>query len=227
MHDGKQAQFSFHSGTASRAIYPVTKNWIRALGGHRLWSKGDVVYDQAACKLTADVTIEIEDFYNFNKGQKDIFSGLPDDENGRFEVFGWAKSFYSRGSISRTVVVDLACCKDEDCGNASSFDCTCNKCETQCPTNTRSGGRGFTQFTVDLKKTSGTFRLWCEMYRNPDELTIIYEGKQIFSTGGRVSGSRTVSVTYGQAMTTSTTITVQVNAPGFGTVWRLSIDCPP
>jgi RHS repeat-associated protein len=41
----------------------------------------------------------MEDFYNFNKGDHDIATGLPDDINGRFEVFGWAKSFYSRGSI--------------------------------------------------------------------------------------------------------------------------------
>jgi hypothetical protein len=45
----------------------------------------------------------MEDFYNFNKGQVDIATGLPDDPNGRFEVLGWAKSFFSRATVLRTV----------------------------------------------------------------------------------------------------------------------------
>lgn len=50
-----------------------------------------------------EFTVNIRDKYNFNPGQYDIASGAPDDENGRFEALGWAKSFYSVGSATRIV----------------------------------------------------------------------------------------------------------------------------
>ena len=37
------------------------------------------------------------DRYNFNKGMNDIASGASDNENGRFEELGWAKSFTTTG----------------------------------------------------------------------------------------------------------------------------------
>lgn len=42
----------------------------------------------------------MEDKYNFNRGQVDIATGLPDNENGAFEVLGWAKSFMSKGETT-------------------------------------------------------------------------------------------------------------------------------
>ena len=45
------------------------------------------------------ITIHAIDRYNFNKGAKDIATGTPDNENGRFEELGWARSFVTRGSI--------------------------------------------------------------------------------------------------------------------------------
>jgi hypothetical protein len=47
--------------------------------------------------------IEAEDYYNFNPGQADIATGALDADNGRFEVLGWAKGFYSRGTLKREV----------------------------------------------------------------------------------------------------------------------------
>jgi RHS repeat-associated protein len=76
-----------------------TENWQKALGFHRIWGAGQVYYDKEACMMHLHLTITMEDFYNFNKGDHDIATGLPDDINGRFEVFGWAKSFYSRGTL--------------------------------------------------------------------------------------------------------------------------------
>lgn len=80
-----------------------TENWQKAIGGHRIWGSADVQYDCEKKKFTMTLTISMEDFYNFNAGQFDIATGLPDDINGRFEVFGWSKSFYSKGNLMRTI----------------------------------------------------------------------------------------------------------------------------
>lgn len=101
-HDGKTTQFSVYSKSA-RSVNSSTENWQKALGGHNIWGTGSVTFDAAKCEYTLNISVEMEDFYNFNKGQADIATGLPDDQNGRFEVFGWAKSFYSRGTVTRTV----------------------------------------------------------------------------------------------------------------------------
>lgn len=101
-HDGKMRHFSVYS-TSARLVNSNTENWQKALGGHRIWGTGDVTYDPVSCEYTLEISVDMEDFYNFNKGQVDIATGLPDDQNGRFEVLGWAKSFYSRGEVTRTV----------------------------------------------------------------------------------------------------------------------------
>jgi len=101
-HDGKTTQFSVYS-TSARLVNSSTENWEKAIGGHRIWGTGDVTYDPDTCEYTLTISVDIEDFYNFNKGSSDKATGLPDDENGRFAVFGWAKAFYSRGTVTRTV----------------------------------------------------------------------------------------------------------------------------
>ena len=42
-------------------------------------------------------TVHELDWYSFNSGQNDIASGASDNENGRFETLGWAKSFNTTG----------------------------------------------------------------------------------------------------------------------------------
>ncbi len=66
----------------------------------------------------------------------------------------------------------------------------------RCPTTQRSGGQGVTTLNVGLKKTSYTFDVSYQMYTIPDKLELFYEGNVIFTTGGLVSGRRTVSVTF-------------------------------
>lgn len=50
-------------------------------------------------EFSMQITIHAIDRYNFNKGAADIATGAPDNENGRFEVLGWARSFTTRGSV--------------------------------------------------------------------------------------------------------------------------------
>jgi hypothetical protein len=96
-------------------------------------------------------------------------------------------------------------------------------CVAKCPSTQRSGGQGTTRLVIDLKKTSGTFPVFYEMYDIPDELTIVYDGSTIFSTGGQVSGSQNVDVSYAG---TGTYIEVTINAPNDGTIWDVEIGCP-
>ena len=85
----------------SRGASCETENWQKALGGHRIWSSGKLRFDQSTQTWTVEIEIEMEDFYNFNRGDADIATGIPDNSNGRFEQCGWAKSFFSRGKIRR------------------------------------------------------------------------------------------------------------------------------
>ena len=88
--------------------YPDTENWQKALGGHSMWLGGDVtVYPpsaEAGATFTVRMTMNVEDRYNFNPGQRDIASGAPDSENGRFEQTGLAHQYTNRGSLARDLV---------------------------------------------------------------------------------------------------------------------------
>lgn len=81
--------------------YPETENWQKTIGGYQQWSSANVQVKDGM--VTMEITVHAEDHYNFNKGQDDIASGAPDDENGRFQAIGWAKGFDSYGSVTRTV----------------------------------------------------------------------------------------------------------------------------
>jgi hypothetical protein len=221
------SDFSFYSTKTRLVPGTTTTNWRRALGGHRIWSVGTVTYNQVLCQLQVDITTKMEDYYNFNPGQYDVTTGLPDNENCLFAQLGWAKPFYSRGSVQTVRTIDLPCCQDSDCGSVTSFDCECNECVTQCPTQQRSGGQGFFTFSVDLKKTQGVFQVSYQMYQIPDALIIYYNGNPVFSTGGLVSGGLTVMVPYGSSNSTSTLVRIEISAPTSGTLWDVAVGCPP
>jgi hypothetical protein len=70
------------------------------------------------------------------------------------------------------------------------------------------------------------FTVFYNMFVNPDALDIFYDGMNVFSTGGLVSGSRTVSVAYCSANTTSTMVRLELRAPNDGTEWDVSVSCP-
>ena len=57
--------------------------------------------------VSVTVTVHAEDDDSFNRGQADIASAAPDDENGRFTEIGWAKPFPTSGSLTRTVTWPL------------------------------------------------------------------------------------------------------------------------
>ncbi|MGN0845714.1 MAG: RHS repeat-associated core domain-containing protein, partial [Kiritimatiellia bacterium] len=90
-------EFKMSSDAGNADKYPTTENWQKAIGGHSLWGEAQVY--NCKNKFSMKITIHAIDRYNFNKGAFDIATGASDNENGRFEVLGWAKSFTTRGSI--------------------------------------------------------------------------------------------------------------------------------
>lgn len=88
------------SSTGETHTYPETTNWQRTLGDHNTYTETKVEVNGDT--VTATVTVHARDKWNFNKGDSDIASGAPDAANGRFEELGWARSFETNGSMTRT-----------------------------------------------------------------------------------------------------------------------------
>lgn len=85
--------------------YPETENWQKAIGGHKIWISADVEVTEKG-HIIMDAKVHEIDRYNFDKGKKDIKSGKSDEENGRFEQLGWAKSFNTIGEVNIKVQWD-------------------------------------------------------------------------------------------------------------------------
>lgn len=79
-----------------------TDNWNGALGSHSIWGSGNVRVD--GNQATMEITVHAHDRYNFNKyDDNGAKTGWINQENGRFEELGWARSYTTRGQLTRTV----------------------------------------------------------------------------------------------------------------------------
>jgi hypothetical protein len=85
--------------------YPETENWQKALGAHRIWLSALVALSgpSARPEFSMLLTVHAEDRYNFNPGNADISTGIPDSANGRFEVTGLAKQYMNYAILARHV----------------------------------------------------------------------------------------------------------------------------
>ena len=94
-----------HCGDNTLFPYPATENWQKAIGGHVIWLSGDVTVTERNGEtwLRLDMTLHAEDRYNFNPGQKDIVTGIPDDDNGIFEITGLGKQYTQTAELRRRV----------------------------------------------------------------------------------------------------------------------------
>jgi hypothetical protein len=111
--NGREGSFRFTGsaigcgGTNAGYPYPATENWQKAIGAHSIWISGDVEVkpergsSDSRFKLT--FVLHAEDRYNFNPGAKDIATGIPDDDNGVFEVTGLAKQYMNYATLTRRV----------------------------------------------------------------------------------------------------------------------------
>ena len=49
-----------------------------------------------------DLTVHMEDVYNFNPGGADLATGTPDDANGRFEITGLGHEYLNKANLTRS-----------------------------------------------------------------------------------------------------------------------------
>lgn len=93
----------------------------------------------------------------------------------------------------------------------------------ECRTQQSSGGQGAFTKSYDLGRDSGTFSLTYEMFSVPDALEVrSSSGAVLFSTGGLVSGSKTVNVPFSGGRI----VFIVLSAPNQGTAWNYSLGCP-
>jgi hypothetical protein len=101
----------------------------------------------------------------------------------------------------------------------------------QCNESTQSGGQGVTNTRHELGRRGPTsFLLNYNTLKQPDTITVFYEGRQIDTTGpvgdnlvpGSGLGSRTVVVPAGRA----SYVDVRVVGPEQGTEWSYTVHCP-
>ena len=94
--------------------YPSTENWQKAIGGHDIWLSGTVsvgipeIVTQTECRegpprFEMELTLHVEDMYNFNPGQADLATGIPDADNGRLATSGLGHQYLHKSTLVRTV----------------------------------------------------------------------------------------------------------------------------
>ena len=86
--------------------YPSTENWQKTIGAHVIWLSGEVrVYAPALASgpttFEGAMILHADDRYNFNPGDNDVATDIPDSENGRFEQIGWAHQFDHFSTLQR------------------------------------------------------------------------------------------------------------------------------
>jgi hypothetical protein len=93
-------------GSSPLFPYPATENWQKAIGGHVIWLIGTVTVTKNRNDLPQfymTMTLHAEDRYNFNPGAADIATGIPDADNGIFEITGLAHQYDHFSELTRKV----------------------------------------------------------------------------------------------------------------------------
>ncbi|GEM_PF-799493 len=97
---------AFGAGSANgRFPYPGTEDWQKAIGAHILWAEAKVSVQIKDKKrhFKVDLILRAEDRYNFNPNAHDIATGVPDSDNGIFEITGLGKEFDSSATAKRHI----------------------------------------------------------------------------------------------------------------------------
>lgn len=91
-----------------------------------------------------------------------------------------------------------------------------------CNVSSSSGGAGAFSYSYNVGRTSGSFPFDYNMYSVPDQARIVdINGRELFNTGGLVSGSRSTAVN----LQGESNVVVLINAPNSGTAWDFTIGC--
>jgi hypothetical protein len=95
---------SYKVGNRGIAPYPASVNWKRAIGAHFLWVSAELIAsvdNNGKIWFDADVTMHMEDRFNFNVGATDVATGIPDSENGQLETSGLGKQYTNFATVTR------------------------------------------------------------------------------------------------------------------------------
>jgi hypothetical protein len=95
-------------GASERFPYPETEDWQKAIGGHPIWTSATVTVTPPSTpggdpQFSMDMTLHAEDRYNFNPGQADIATGVPDATRGKLEQTGLAHQYTQYATLEREV----------------------------------------------------------------------------------------------------------------------------
>lgn len=95
-------------GASDKFPYPETEDWQKSIGGHPIWTSGTVTVTPPATpggkpQFSMNMTLHAEDRYNFNPGQADIATGVPDATRGKLEQTGLAHQYMQYGTSERHV----------------------------------------------------------------------------------------------------------------------------
>ncbi|MCU7858877.1 MAG: hypothetical protein KZQ86_03390 [Candidatus Thiodiazotropha sp. (ex Lucinoma kastoroae)] len=87
--------------------YPATEKWQKAIGAHVIWLSGNVTVKifpgtTLPPEFNMVMVLHAEDQYNFNPGATDIATGIPDSENGKFVVVGFAMGYHQSSTLRRS-----------------------------------------------------------------------------------------------------------------------------
>ena len=89
---------------------PTNWNWRRTIGAHQIWVSAEVIAasasDGSRIQYVADLTLHIEDMYNFNPGSSDGRMNVNDSVGGRLEMSGLATQFMTYATIYRHIKWD-------------------------------------------------------------------------------------------------------------------------
>lgn len=85
--------------------YPANENWQKAIGGHVIWLSGQVKVTERDKNFwfKLAMVLHAEDRYNFNPGALDIATGIPDSDNGIFEITGLGTQFDQTSELKRNI----------------------------------------------------------------------------------------------------------------------------
>ncbi|HVF57752.1 MAG TPA: hypothetical protein VM934_16485 [Pyrinomonadaceae bacterium] len=96
------------AGASNKFPYPDTENWQKAIGGHTIWTSATVTVKPPSTpggrpEFSMNMTLHAEDRYNFNPGQSDIATGVPDATRGKLELTGLAHQYMNYATLRRDV----------------------------------------------------------------------------------------------------------------------------
>jgi len=110
---GKPITFDVTSGAitvggSDAYPYPASENWQKAIGGHPIWNSASVTVNPPTTpggkpQFSMKYTLHAEDRYNFNPGQADIATGVPDATRGKLEQTGLAHQYTQYSTLNRDV----------------------------------------------------------------------------------------------------------------------------